>query len=195
MLKSTDVRSVNLSAVTDLTEIEAYSFRSQDYRTEFSKLEEVYLPESVTKIGQSAFEGSLIQKITTPGVEVLGEAAFKNCEKLKSITLNKLTGILPSYSFENCIEMASAYMPKITEIAEYAFKSAGLQEGIQGHGEQWRSQPSEAKAAMAQPCELLPNDGAAESNPKPSEAMATPFHNHAERWRSRVPRKTGLMLK
>jgi len=61
------------------------------------------------------------------------------------------------------------------------------------HGEQWRSQPSEAKAAMAQPCELLPNDGAAESNPKPSEAMATPFHNHAERWRSRVPRKTGLM--
>ncbi len=133
MLKSTDVRSVNLSAVTDLTEIEAYSFRSQDYSTEFSKLEEVYLPESVTKIGQSAFEGSLIQKITTPGVEALGEAAFKNCKKLKSITLNKLTGILPSYSFENCIEMASAYMPKITEIAEYAFRSAGLQEGIQGH--------------------------------------------------------------
>jgi hypothetical protein len=34
------------------------------------------------------------------------------------------------------------------------------------YGEQWRSQPCEAKAAMAQPCELLPNDGAAEFNPK-----------------------------
>nr|WP_320039470.1 leucine-rich repeat protein [uncultured Bacteroides sp.] len=133
MLKATDVRSVNLSAVTDLTEIEPYSFRSQDYSTEFSKLEEVYLPESVTKIGQSAFEGNSIQKITTPGVEVLGEAAFKNCKKLESITLNKLTGTLPSYSFENCIVMNSAYMPKITEIAEYAFKSAGLNEGNQGH--------------------------------------------------------------
>lgn len=133
MIKYTNVRSLDLSHVTDLTEIKPYSFRSQDYSTEFSKLEEVYLPESVTKIGQSAFEGSLIQKITTPGVEALGEAAFKNCKKLKSITLNKLTGILPSYSFENCIEMASAYMPKITEIAEYAFRSASLKEGIQGH--------------------------------------------------------------
>ncbi len=133
MLKSTDVRSVDLTGITDFTAIDSYSFRSLDYSTEFSKLEEVYLPESVTKIGQSAFEGNLIQKISTPGVEALGEAAFKNCTKLKSITLNKLTGILPSYSFENCIEMNSAYIPKITEIAEYAFKSAGLNEGNQGH--------------------------------------------------------------
>lgn len=87
----------------------------------------------MTKIGQSAFEGNPIQKISTPGVQVLGEAAFKNCKKLKSITLNKLAGILPSYSFENCIEMKSAYMPNITEIAEYAFKSASLSEGNQGH--------------------------------------------------------------
>lgn len=133
MLKSTDIRSVDLTGITDLTEIEPYSFRSQDNYTDFSKLEKVYLPGSVTKIGKSAFEGSLITKITTPGVETLEEAAFKNCKKLESITLNNLTGTLPSYSFENCIAMNSAYMPKITEIAEYAFKSAGLNEGNQGH--------------------------------------------------------------
>jgi len=48
--------------------------------------------------------------------------------------------------------------------------------------QRWRSRANYS-LTMAQPS----------STQKPSEAMATPFHNHAERWRSRVPRKTGLM--
>ena len=48
--------------------------------------------------------------------------------------------------------------------------------------QRWRSRANYS-LTMAQPSPTQ----------KPREAMATPFHNHAERWRSRVPRKTGLM--
>lgn len=44
----------------------------------------------VTEIASSAFTGSKITKVTIPAsITKIGNAAFKNCKKLKTVTIGK----------------------------------------------------------------------------------------------------------
>lgn len=53
-------------------------------------LQLVTIPETVTKIGQLAFGGSAITKITLPAhVEIIDKYAFSDCKQLKSVILNE----------------------------------------------------------------------------------------------------------
>lgn len=131
MIKNTNVQLLDISHVSDITEISESAFKKRN-EYEFAKLEEIILSPDTKIIRKSAFEGSQIKKIITPGVETIEESAFKDCRALESANFPNLTGNLPSYSFENCIYMASCYMPKIEEIKTHAFKNSGLSKGDVG---------------------------------------------------------------
>ncbi len=56
-----------------------------------NKLKEIYIPNSIREIGESAFDGCIeIEELSLPeGLISVGRRAFYRCEKLKTITLPK----------------------------------------------------------------------------------------------------------
>ena len=106
--------------------------------------EEIQLPVSVRKIGDSAFaECSLLERFYAPGAEEIGteafadsqllrevnladavrsvgDAAFRGCESLRDISLRGLLSV-PAQCFAGCTMLARAELPDVTEIGEKAF--------------------------------------------------------------------------
>ncbi len=88
-----------------------------------SDVKSVIIPNGVTSIGISAFEGCLsLESITIPTtVEYIGKAAFKDCG-LKSITIpNGITSI-EYETFQGCSNLESIVIPNsVTTIGQNAF--------------------------------------------------------------------------
>lgn len=100
-----------------------------------TSLEQIYIPNTVTKIGKRAFTGSSISKlnipksineipeecfklsrvkeITIPGnVKTIGPNAFANCQELRQVTLEEgVTSIGPN-AFANCPKLSIVDVPK-----------------------------------------------------------------------------------
>ena len=73
----------------------------------FENLKEINIPDSVTEIGFSAFEGCIsLESISLPsGVDALSRETFKNCINLKSITLSENTRYIEKNAFYNCSKL------------------------------------------------------------------------------------------
>ena len=130
MIRHTNIRSLDLSHVTDLTEITAEAFKVNSMN-DFDKLEEVVLPLSVTTIGAQAFYKNGIKRIITPGVEEVGEEAFRECSFLTKVSFPRL-GIIKQRTFYRCLAMAEADFAVATEIGERAFYQSSLSGGKDG---------------------------------------------------------------
>ncbi len=90
-----------------------------------SQIEDIDIPESVTAIGESAFEKcSHLQRIDLPGVTTLGKAAFKYCGALNAFNLNRDIAVIPQECFEECKQLTKVNLPSsVNTIAMRAFKN------------------------------------------------------------------------
>lgn len=98
-----------------------------------SKVHRVNLPETITKIGEKAFQNaSQIQSFDFPSnLITLGDYAFAGCTALKSIILPESLQYISKGAFDNCISVDSAeklQLPNdLKEIGDEAFKSIRVQ--------------------------------------------------------------------
>ena len=84
------------------------------------------IPNSVTSIGSSAFEGcSGLNTITLPNsVTSIGSFAFDRCSGLTSISIPNSVTSIEGYAFRNCSSLSSINIPNsVTSIGGHAFES------------------------------------------------------------------------
>lgn len=70
------------------------------------EMEEIVIPDSVTKIGANAFAGcSKLQRIELPAVTELGDCAFRNCSALTEITIPASVRSIGKETFAECFAL------------------------------------------------------------------------------------------
>ena len=99
-----------------------YSHPSDDDNIVFDGLEEIDIPETVTKIGDCAFDNC--KNLTTvtgmKNVTQIGMDAFRNCSQLK-VDLPGNIEAIGSNAFMNCKSLTEITIPKSLTVGEYAF--------------------------------------------------------------------------
>lgn len=91
--------------------------------------EKLTLPDTVTYIGTSAFDGCVaITGVTIPkNVTEIGKSAFLNCKSLSSVTIESLEIKKCGTSIFQSCQIAEVVFPKgLTEIPAYLFNKAGF---------------------------------------------------------------------
>ena len=91
-----------------------------------SGLEAITLPESLMEIGQSVFLGTQLKEITIPAnVESLGSSAFESSDAgtmpLEKVIFNgsKIMDIEP-YTFKNCVKLKEITLPESLTVIDYS---------------------------------------------------------------------------
>lgn len=81
------------------------------------------IPDSVTRIGESAFEGTSISNVKFPSsVLTIGERAFLGCRDLTHIEWSDNLSVIESDAFCDCDGITSLWFPQsLTEICNDAF--------------------------------------------------------------------------
>jgi len=90
----------------------------------YTSLENITIPDSVTSIGDSAFLGcTSLTKITIPdGGKSIGEFAFQDCTALTSVSIPDSVTDIGQYAFSKCGSLKSLTLPeKLTVIKEGLF--------------------------------------------------------------------------
>ena len=81
-------------------------------------LRAVRLPESLRKIGESAFQGcsALVHVDIPSGVNEFGEGAFHSCSSLETVTIPEGVVHLPDSIFNECESLKSVKLPTSLEV-------------------------------------------------------------------------------
>lgn len=90
------------------------------------KLTTIEIPDGVTSIGKAAFLNcASLESITIPeGVTEIKESTFSGCENLKSITLPNSVTKIGAGAFSGCLELETINLPDgITEIPDKCFQN------------------------------------------------------------------------
>lgn len=109
------VKFVNISHIGDYA---LYSFTSL--------ITSVDIPNTVTSIGNSAFEYCRsLESLTLPdSVTSIGQRAFASCSKLTSIRIPNGVTRLPDETFAHCASLKSVTIPaSVTELGRYVLSS------------------------------------------------------------------------
>ena len=116
--------------VTGLGEYSFSGTYSPDHQTNHNlisfcnQIQSVTIPESVTSIGQSAFEScfSLDSLIIKDAATSIGESAFDGCSHLTTLSLGKNITTIGDYAFQGCSYLTNVTIPQsVTSIGAYAF--------------------------------------------------------------------------
>jgi hypothetical protein len=92
-------------------------------------LTSITLPNSVTFIGNAAFENcSSLSSVAIPNdVTYIGIAAFTNCSSLTSVTIPNGITVISDWTFYGCCGLTSVTIPNsVTDIDYYAFEGCGF---------------------------------------------------------------------
>ena len=112
-----------------VTGLGEYSFATEEngsplYDIHHHNIHSVTIPESVTSIGQSAFEScfSLDSLIIKDAATSIGESAFDGCSHLTTLSLGKNITTIGDYAFQRCSYLTNVTIPQsVTSIGAYAF--------------------------------------------------------------------------
>ena len=106
-----------------------YSFATEEngsplYDIHHHSIHSVTIPESVTSIGQSAFEAcfSLDSLIIKDAATSIGASAFDGCSHLTTLSLGKNITTIGDYAFQRCSYLTNVTIPQsVTSIGRQAF--------------------------------------------------------------------------
>lgn len=90
-----------------------------------SGCKETTIPNSVTSIGRSAFNGCYnLSGITIPNsITTIGQYAFYTCSSLTDVYIPNSVTSIGQYAFEKCSSLTDVYISNsVTSIEQYAFK-------------------------------------------------------------------------
>ena len=95
---------------------------SSSYNSTYqSVITEIYIPETVVKIGDYAFNRFGIKQIDLPKVTSLGNSCFRDCSSLTTISIPKATS-LGNYCFYSCSSLTTIDIPLVTSLGDYCFE-------------------------------------------------------------------------
>ena len=79
----------------------------------WTDLEEIYVPNTIKKIGEGAFMGCTnLKRIVIPeGVEIIEENTFADCHWLEDVSLPSTLKEIKPYAFENCYSLINIIIP------------------------------------------------------------------------------------
>ncbi len=91
-------------------------------------LRSVSIPDTVTHIGEQAFQETNLTSITLPdSVTTIGNYAFYDCNELTTAVLSQNLTAIPDYAFTWCDALASVNIPnKVQSISELAFSHTAI---------------------------------------------------------------------
>ena len=112
-----------------VTGLGEYSFATEEngsplYDIHHHNIHSVTIPESVTSIGQSAFEAcfSLDSLIIKDAATSIGASAFDGCSHLTTLSLGKNITTIGDYAFQRCSNLTNVTIPQsVTSIGRQAF--------------------------------------------------------------------------
>ena len=112
-----------------VTGLGEHSFSTEDngsplYDIHHHNIQSVTIPESVTSIGQSAFEDcfSLYSLIIKDAATSIGKSAFNGCSALTTLSLGKKITTIGDYAFYDCRILNNVTIPQsVTSIGDQAF--------------------------------------------------------------------------
>jgi len=85
------------------------------------KLEKIEIPETVKYIGEDAFRNcSKLKSVVINGAENIEKGAFRNCSKLESISFGDGVKNVGPEVCKNCSKLKSVYLGKDVEVIRYA---------------------------------------------------------------------------
>ncbi len=116
----------NTKILKGIKGIDAYAFSG------CAGLRNISIPNTVTYIGASAFEGTGITNLTIPdSVTKIEEAAFMNCKELNFVKLPKNINKIDYETFANCTNLQNVVIPKsVKDIEVTAFCKQTYSDGV-----------------------------------------------------------------
>ncbi|MCD8208293.1 MAG: leucine-rich repeat domain-containing protein, partial [Bacteroidales bacterium] len=84
-------------------------------------LTDVSLPESVTRIGSHAFEGTSVASVSMPGIVSVGDYAFNAVESLTDVTMSNSLVSVGDHAFAETGVTSLSILSSLETIGDYAF--------------------------------------------------------------------------
>lgn len=102
------------------------------FYVKYGQLKSITLPDTLTRIGFSAFSVSGLTSITIPaGVREIGDSAFVNCRNLVSVKLSAGLETIGEYAFSGCSVLKDISIPNtVTSLGVEAFSYCTALPGI-----------------------------------------------------------------
>lgn len=101
---------------------------SDRFTNDFSNIEDIVLPDSLTKIGDQNFSSILAPKIEIPeSVTEIGNMVFNTCPNLTELVFHEGLESIGSASFMSCPLLKSVVLPESLKIMRYSFSNCTLE--------------------------------------------------------------------